>query len=111
MEEEADAAAAFAGRPLDRPPEAEWPTWSESLQVAWRVLRDDRFYGAMGGLGRIYYSSISRYAADHGIEGEALHDFVLFLSAIDDEYVRFANEQAEAERKKREAEMKQQRGP
>lgn len=51
---------------------------------AWIALRDDRFYGAMGGMGRIYYRALSRYARDHGIP---LYPFITFVWAIDDEYV------------------------
>lgn len=69
----------------------EWPDWSGYLRTAWQALRDDRFYGAMGGMGRIYYTAISRYAADHGI---AIEPFYTFLDAMDSAYVTWAAEKA-----------------
>lgn len=45
----------------------------------------------MGGLSRIYYSSISRYAADNDIP---LEPFYTFLDAMDSVYVDWANEKA-----------------
>lgn len=99
IEEEADAAVVFAGRDaeLERPDDAAWPTWSGYVQAAFHELRDDRFYGAMGGLGRIYFASISDYADRYGIAGSDFDDLVTLLRAVDDEYVAFQNEQAKAE--------------
>lgn len=91
---------AFASTDLERPADAEWPAWAGYLYAAWLTLRDDRFYGAMGGLGRIYYTAISAYAADHGIAGSGFHDFVTFITAMDDEYVAYSNELAKAESEK-----------
>lgn len=93
----------MAGQTIERPADAEWPVWAGHLYAAWQLLRDDRFYGAMGGLGRIYYSAISAYAADHHICGSDLHDFVTFLAAMDDEYVAIMTEKqkADAEKAKR----------
>lgn len=104
IEEEPDAAAIFAGREdeIERPEEAQWPPWSVHIQVAFNELRDDRFYGSMGGLGRIYFTAIERYAQRFGIEGSAFDDFVTYVRAIDDEYVLVTNERAEAEHKKNE---------
>lgn len=68
---------------------AEWPVWSGYLQRAWQVLHDDRFFGAMGGMGRIYYTAISQYARDHNIE---LEPFVTFIHAMDDVYIAYASE-------------------
>lgn len=62
----------------------EWPVWSGYLQRAWHVLSSDRHYGAMGGMARIYYSSISRYARDNSMQ---LEPFTTFIQAMDDEYV------------------------
>lgn len=69
----------------------EWPEGSGYIRRAWQVLRDDRFYGAMGGMSRIYYSSVSRYAADNNIE---IEPFYTFLDAIDSIYVTWANDKA-----------------
>jgi len=41
----------------------------------------------MGGLGRIYFSAIDRYAERHGIAGSAFDDFLTLVQAMDEEYV------------------------
>jgi hypothetical protein len=61
---------------------------------AWFNLRDDRFYGAMGGMGRIYYTAMSRYAADHGLP---IYPFITFVLAIDAEYVAWSSEKKPAD--------------
>lgn len=78
QEEESDAPAVAEDEVV------EWPVWSGHLQRAWRTLSDDRFYGAMGGMGRIYYTAISQYARDHNIE---LEPFVTFIHAMDGVYL------------------------
>lgn len=105
IDEEADAAAHFKGREQDaeRPADARWPEWSGYLQVAWHVLRDDRFYGAMGGAARIYYAALDRYAARHRIEGQAFDEFQTLIFAMDAEYLDHLAEQA----KQTEAKTKQ----
>lgn len=45
----------------------------------------------MGGMGRIYYTALSRYAEDHNIE---LYPFVTFMQALDEVYVQSAAEKA-----------------
>lgn len=97
MEEESDAAAIFGGDKLERPDEAKWPLWSGYLQSAFHELRDDRHYGAMGGLGRIYFQAINAYAERYGIDGSAFDEFLTFMRAIDDEYMAVQNERAKAE--------------
>lgn len=97
MEEEADAAAMFADRQLERPPEAEWPEWSGYIRTAFQALSNDRFRGAMGGMAGIYYTAVSTYARDHGIDGADLDRFRLFLAALDDEYLAVEAERAKAE--------------
>ena len=69
----------------------EWPEWSGYLRSAWHTLREDRFYGSMGGVGRIYYEAVSRYAEDHLIE---IEPFVTFIFAMDEEYVVWAAKKA-----------------
>lgn len=54
----------------------------------------------MGGLGRIYFAAIERYATRHEIEGSAFDDFLMFLRAVDDEYVVFVNAKQKAESEK-----------
>ena len=95
----------FAGREddIERPDDAQWPEWSGYLRHAFVALRDDRHYGAMGGLGSIYYSAKSRYAQDHGIAGSAFEDFLKFIGAMDEEYIAIECEKqkADAERNKK----------
>lgn len=92
-------AAIYAGREqeIERPEDAQWPEWSGYVYVAFQELRDDRHYGAMGGLGRIWFSSIKQYAEHYGIEGSAFDDFVTYLRAVDDENIAIQNERAKAE--------------
>lgn len=95
MAEEDDAAALFSqAEPLDEEERAEMPDWSGYLMTAWNQLRNDRNWGDLGGCSGIYYSAISAYAADHGIEGEFFGEFLIFLRVMDDEYVAFSAEQA-----------------
>lgn len=54
---------------------------------AWQHLREDRSHGAMGGCSGIYYTAISRYAADHGISGDDLEVFLALVRAMDHEYL------------------------
>jgi hypothetical protein len=54
------------------------------------LLREERFFGAMGGMTRIHYTAISRYAADHGLP---LYPFIKYVWAIDAEYVEWSAEQ------------------
>lgn len=86
------------GEELDAPAPkddvAEWPEWSGYLQQAWQALKDDRFYGAMGGMSRIYYTAVSRYAEDNGIE---LEPFLTFINAMDEVYMAYAFEKAKQE--------------
>lgn len=77
-----------------------WPVWSRHIQEAFEQLRDDRHYGAMGGIGRIWFSSISEYADRRRIEGEAFDAFLIYLRAIDAENIAIENERAKAERDK-----------
>lgn len=88
-----DVADEEGGVPEPHENDNAWPEWSGYVRNAWHALRDDRFYGSMGGIGSIYYTAISRYAEDHGIP---LHPFATFISAMDDEYlVYFAEKNAE----------------
>lgn len=52
----------------------------------------DRFIGAMGGEGPIYYRAISAYAADHGITGENRKVFDIYINALDGEYLALRRE-------------------
>lgn len=89
-DEEADATQ-FSDR--ERPEDAVWPEWSGTVRSAWNILRDDRFYGAMGGVSGIYYSAISQFARDHDIP---IWPFALFVMALDNEFVAISNEKAKS---------------
>lgn len=92
-DEESDAVAFTE---IERDKDTEWPEWSTSYHLAWLALSDDRFYGAMGGVGRIYYTALSRYAEDHNIP---LYPFLIYVRAIDGEYVDWSAEQSAKENK------------
>jgi hypothetical protein len=81
-EEESDAPKVSEDAPA-------WPEWSNYIRRAWEVLAHDRFIGSMGGIGRIFYPSISQYARDNGIP---IEPFITFIHALDDEYVSYAND-------------------
>ncbi len=100
--EEPDAAALFAGKEeeIERPDDARWPRWANHIHVAWVDLRDDRHYGAMGGLGGIYFTAIDRYARRFNISGSAFDNFLMFLRVLDEEYIRYVNEKQKAEQNK-----------
>ncbi len=82
----------------------EMPEWSGYLVSAWNALTNDRHHGDMGGVSGIYYQSISAYARDHGLDGDAFHDFEGHLRVMDGEYVAYCAERAKeaAEKAKRE---------
>lgn len=65
----------------------------EPYWVGWHILRDDRHFGAMGGCSTIFYSAISRYAEDHGIDGTEFDIFLTLLRAMDAEYLLWMSEQ------------------
>lgn len=78
----------------DRPDEAEPQPWHDLYWRAWSHLRFERVYGAFGGELPVSYRAISQYAADHGITGSAFHDFLMFFSAIDNEWLAYKASQA-----------------
>lgn len=47
-------------------------------------------------MGRIWYASMSRYARDAGIVGDEFADFIIFVTALDDEYLLLVQEELEA---------------
>lgn len=93
-EEESDA---MQFDDVARPYETNWPSWSGFVCRAWRDLRDDRHYGSMGGMGRIYYSSISKYADDNGIK---LYPFLAYIQALDDVWIKWNAEKPKQEEQK-----------
>lgn len=50
---------------MDIPEDAELSEASQGYWSAWQLLTNDRPLGAMGGAGRIPWSSIERYAEKH----------------------------------------------
>lgn len=63
--------------------------------MAFDALQYDRFIGSMGGEGPIYYQALSQYARDHGIEGDDLRLFHMFMNAIDGEYLKMQRDEAD----------------
>ena len=76
--------------------EAEPQEWHGLYWRAWAALRHDRSYGAMGGEGPIHYASLSRYARDHGVEGDDFRLFHIFMTAIDAEWLDHVAERESA---------------
>lgn len=89
------------GVDLDRPEEAEWPIWSGYIREAWDDLRDDRHVGDMGGMGRIYFTAIDRYAQRADLTGNDFDFFKACIRALDEEFIRYVNERQKAEAEKR----------
>lgn len=61
--------------------------WHWTYFRAFDALQHDRFFGAMGGEGPIFYMALSQYARDHGISGAALQWFHIFMNALDAEFL------------------------
>lgn len=76
--------------------DVEFKPWYGLYLRAFDALQCDRFYGASGGQTAIYYTAISRYAADHGIEGDEFRDFLTFINAIDGEHLAMVAEELKA---------------
>lgn len=67
--------------------------WHDLYFAAFDALRCDRFYGAMGGEGPIYYTALSRYASDNRITGTDLWLFNIFMNAVDGEWLAIRAEE------------------
>lgn len=50
----------------------------------------------MGGMGRIYFSAIDRFAERFGIYGSDFDAFLTFIHALDDEFMRHVAEKQKA---------------
>jgi hypothetical protein len=100
-DEEARALLSARGEQPARPVEAEWPAWSGHLRTAWDELKDDRFIGAMGGMGRIYYTAIDAYGRRNAYAGDNFQQLTRFLRVLDDEYLRFVLDRQEQQRQRR----------
>lgn len=80
--------------------------WHDLYFQAFDALQFDRFYGAFGGEGPVHYTALSQYARDHGIAGMDRQFFMIFMNAIDGEWLRYQREEAkkrEDREKEREA--------
>jgi len=58
----------------------------------------------MGGLGKIYFTAMDRYASRYGIGGCAFDIFVQLVTAMDDEYLAYEYERQKAEAERRKSE-------
>lgn len=96
LAEEEEDAQPFADA-IYRPEDTEWPEWSGSYRRAWNILRDDRFYGAMGGMGRIYYAALATYAKKNDIDGDEFELFIQLVWAMDEEYILICDEKSKIE--------------
>jgi hypothetical protein len=101
--EDADAAAHFSGREqeLARPEEAELKPEHLFYWAAFQRLRYDRFIGAMGGEGPIYYQAVSRYAQDYQIRGIEFEILQRLIGEMDIEYLAVQAEKAKEDERKR----------
>jgi hypothetical protein len=72
--------------------EFEAEAWHGLYWEAWDALRFDRQYGVYGGQMPLPYQVISSYAADHGIVGDDLWLFRMFMTAIDSEWLKHVAE-------------------
>ncbi len=75
-----------------RPPEARHESWHDFYRRAWQTLRYDRHY-TEGGQKPITFLAYDAYARRYSIEGDAFDRFIAFMSAIDDEWLLYLDEQ------------------
>lgn len=75
--------------------------WHDLYFRAFDALQYDRFYGAMGGEGPIYYSALSQWARDHELSLNEFTDFQIFINALDGEWLSWRREQDEADRQRK----------
>jgi len=85
-------------------PAPELSRWLVPAWEAFSILSGDRQIGAMGGAGPIPFTSIDRYAAREGIEGEDFDELLHFLRHLDGIYLKWAA--AEAEKRAKAAKAK-----
>lgn len=69
--------------------------WHRFYFRAWRVLRFDRQYGALGGESPISFMAISEYGRRYRIEGEDFDLLLDMVAALDREWLDFVAEQQE----------------
>lgn len=76
-------------------------SWHQMYFKAFDALQYDRFIGAMGGEGPIYWQALDRYANRLGITGQEFSWFELFMNAVDGEYLKMQREKSDAEEKRK----------
>ena len=59
----------------------------------------------MGGIGRIYFTAIDRYAQRAGLTGGAFDFFQACVRALDDEFIKYVTERRKAENEKRKRQL------
>jgi hypothetical protein len=62
----------------------------------------------MGGIGRIYYTAIDRYAQRAGLVDSDFEFFKMGLRALDEEFIRYVEERRKADQERRKREQNQQ---
>jgi len=91
-EEEPDAAAAAS---LAEPPEDAFvPLGAETWWKAWCELREERWYGALGGCGRLKWTAIDQFARRYDIHGSDFESMCEVLRTLDGVFMKWAEEQA-----------------
>lgn len=66
---------------------------------AWCEIRDDRFYGAFGGIGQVSFLAIDAWARRADIAGDDFATFKRLIHEMDAEYVSIFREQNKSEDK------------
>ncbi len=72
--------------------------WHDLYLHAFDALRYDRFYGAFGGETPITYLALSQFCRDYAIEDEDRTRFMIFINAIDAEYLSMLAEDAKKQK-------------
>lgn len=104
IEEEADAAVAFASD-ADKYSNPEEMDFEQDLMIywrAWHALRFDRNY-TFGGEAPIPFSSVDRYASRHGINGIEFDFLFRLVTSLDIEYLNVQSEKRKQEEEQRKA--------
>ena len=75
----------------------ELPEWTNIYWKAWHDLQNDRFIGAMGGQGPIFYQAISQWARDHGMDGEEIDILKKIVMMMDEVYLEIQSKRSKEE--------------
>lgn len=82
------------------------PEWAFLYWTAWHELQFDRFVGAMGGQGPIYYTAISHWARDNRLSSDALAILKTTVRGMDEVYLGVMAKKSKEEDEKRKAKEK-----